>query len=117
MFSVFELSYQIAFPSLSNSSEGTTTNVGGWQDVGKPFEVGSGGVYTVALIDPSTTVDLSDVSSPPTHRFTHSVSLVHMHTCARKSVRCEEKALLLYPHWTHEPHEDFKCGIIIVSNL
>ena len=85
--------------------------------MGKPFEVGSGGVYTVALIDPSTTVDLSDVSSPPTHRFTHSVSLVHMHTCARKSVRCEEKALLLYPHWTHEPHEDFKCGIIIVSNL
>ena len=36
--------------------------------MGKPFEVGSGGVYTVALIDPNPTVDLSDVSSPLIHK-------------------------------------------------
>ncbi|KAL8557913.1 hypothetical protein ACOMHN_066251 [Nucella lapillus] len=47
------VSYEVALPSVTNAT--------GWEKVGKSFEVGEGGVYTVALIDPATFIDLVNV--------------------------------------------------------
>ncbi|KAK7113228.1 hypothetical protein V1264_012559 [Littorina saxatilis] len=54
-------SYQIAFPAMNNPMEAKSTKAGEWQDVGKPFEIGSGGVYTIAMIDPTNNIDLHEV--------------------------------------------------------
>ena len=51
----------MAFPSSPNSSQ-LKMGPSDWKNIGKPFEVGSGGVYTVALIAPRAAIDLNDVS-------------------------------------------------------
>ncbi|XP_076458524.1 solute carrier family 15 member 2-like [Babylonia areolata] len=60
-FHVFEPgSYQLYFPTFAATAQ-QNAPTSGWTDVGKPFEVGSGGIYTVALIDPSNSYDFADV--------------------------------------------------------
>ncbi|KAL8569511.1 hypothetical protein ACOMHN_002058 [Nucella lapillus] len=53
------VSYQLSFPASATQREPVTSN--DWTEVGKPFEVGSGGIYTLALIDPSSSFDFADV--------------------------------------------------------
>ncbi|XP_076449961.1 solute carrier family 15 member 1-like [Babylonia areolata] len=62
LFNVFEPgSYEVSFPTVNNGTIPDKLDDGGWQKVGKSFNVGGGGVYTVALIDSHTNMDLNDV--------------------------------------------------------
>ena len=63
--------------------------------MGKPFEVGSGGVYTVALIDPSTTVDLSDVSNPLSQGYTNAHSQSHPCIQVQRKIIVSKTTLVL----------------------
>ena len=59
---VIVVRYQVAFPpDPRNIASPHLLGFGSWQPVGHRFEVGPGGIYTVALFDPQLQNDLSNV--------------------------------------------------------